>query len=238
MIQAIQQMWNRSGSTSPSAEIEQATIIDDFVARQVPGGHLLPVRGGQPRPQLRVVEHHHHLPHRHDRAQLHPEQRPEASSRPCSTGRHTTDAGHPGRPPTRRSTNGWPRTLPYLWMEQYLFSEVATGSSTELRQPDPARRVPRLRRSTKASSSPSQIWLATSRIAATGGSRAHHGQVPPHAPRPVGGGGVHHLDTGVHAGPPAPGNPVDVILGPNDTPQNRALLYKQLGLNKPLSTST
>jgi peptide/nickel transport system permease protein len=31
-----------------------------------------------------------------------------------------------------------------------------------------------------------------------------------------------------------PGNPIDVILGPNQTPQNRAELLKQLGLNKPL----
>jgi peptide/nickel transport system permease protein len=31
-----------------------------------------------------------------------------------------------------------------------------------------------------------------------------------------------------------PGNPVDTILGPNQTPQNRAELLKQLGLNKPL----
>jgi peptide/nickel transport system permease protein len=31
-----------------------------------------------------------------------------------------------------------------------------------------------------------------------------------------------------------PGNPVDTILGPNQTPQNRAALLKQLGLNKPL----
>jgi peptide/nickel transport system permease protein len=31
-----------------------------------------------------------------------------------------------------------------------------------------------------------------------------------------------------------PGNPADAILGPNQTPANRALLFKQLGLNKPL----
>ncbi len=31
-----------------------------------------------------------------------------------------------------------------------------------------------------------------------------------------------------------PGNPVDTILGPNQTPANRAALLKQLGLNKPL----
>lgn len=31
-----------------------------------------------------------------------------------------------------------------------------------------------------------------------------------------------------------PGNPASVILGPNDNPHNRAILYKQLGLNKPL----
>jgi peptide/nickel transport system permease protein len=31
-----------------------------------------------------------------------------------------------------------------------------------------------------------------------------------------------------------PGNPVDTILGPNQTVQNRAALLKQLGLNKPL----
>ena len=31
-----------------------------------------------------------------------------------------------------------------------------------------------------------------------------------------------------------PGNPADVILGPNQTPANRAMLFKQLGLNKPL----
>jgi peptide/nickel transport system permease protein len=31
-----------------------------------------------------------------------------------------------------------------------------------------------------------------------------------------------------------PGNPAVVILGPNDTPHNQAILFKQLGLNKPL----
>lgn len=31
-----------------------------------------------------------------------------------------------------------------------------------------------------------------------------------------------------------PGDPTVTILGPNDTPQNRAILLKQLGLNKPL----
>jgi peptide/nickel transport system permease protein len=31
-----------------------------------------------------------------------------------------------------------------------------------------------------------------------------------------------------------PGDPAAVILGPNDNPHNRAILYKQLGLNKPL----
>ena len=31
-----------------------------------------------------------------------------------------------------------------------------------------------------------------------------------------------------------PGNPAVVILGPNDNPHNRAVLFKQLGLNKPL----
>jgi peptide/nickel transport system permease protein len=31
-----------------------------------------------------------------------------------------------------------------------------------------------------------------------------------------------------------PGDPSVIILGPNDTPHNRAILFKQLGLNKPL----
>ena len=31
-----------------------------------------------------------------------------------------------------------------------------------------------------------------------------------------------------------PGDPATVILGPNDSPHNRAVLFKQLGLNKPL----
>ena len=31
-----------------------------------------------------------------------------------------------------------------------------------------------------------------------------------------------------------PGDPPTIILGPNDTPHNRAVLFKQLGLNKPL----
>jgi peptide/nickel transport system permease protein len=31
-----------------------------------------------------------------------------------------------------------------------------------------------------------------------------------------------------------PGNPVDTMLGPNQTPQNRAILLRQLGLDKPL----
>jgi peptide/nickel transport system permease protein len=31
-----------------------------------------------------------------------------------------------------------------------------------------------------------------------------------------------------------PGDPSVIILGPNDTPHNRAVLFKQLGLNKPL----
>ena len=31
-----------------------------------------------------------------------------------------------------------------------------------------------------------------------------------------------------------PGDPSVIILGPNDNPHNRAVLFKQLGLNKPL----
>jgi peptide/nickel transport system permease protein len=31
-----------------------------------------------------------------------------------------------------------------------------------------------------------------------------------------------------------PGDPATIILGPNDSPHNRAVLFKQLGLNKPL----
>ena len=77
--------------------------------REVPGGHLAPVRGGRSRPQLRVVEHD-------DRQRPHPAQHGPQLGPP-----HSGRAGHrahhrairpPGSRPTRRSTSTSARTSP------------------------------------------------------------------------------------------------------------------------------
>ena len=115
-------------------------------AGQVPGGHLLPVRGGQSRPQLRVVEHHHRVTARQDRPQLHPPRGPADRDRACSRDA-TPPTSPPGCRPTRRSTSDWPRTCPTCGSSSTSSRRwLRTGSRTSTTRPCPAAAGLRLRR--------------------------------------------------------------------------------------------
>ncbi len=93
--------------------------------REVPGGHVLPVRGRGPGPQLRVVEHHHRPRRSGASPSISPATPTRSSSRTCSPA-----ATPPTRPPGSQAyqtvNKQLAKDLPYLWLEQYIFSEVAS----------------------------------------------------------------------------------------------------------------
>ena len=80
-------------------------------AGQVPGRHLVPVRGRQPGSQLRVVEHHHRLAARQIGLNFARIERPADRDGLLSRAAHHRTV-HPGHGLPDASTSGWPRTCP------------------------------------------------------------------------------------------------------------------------------
>ncbi len=171
--------------------------------REVPGDHLLPVRGGRPPPQLRVVLAPPRSPPSARSGSTSPRnQRPPARAGHARRGAHPTTPP-PGSPPTRRPTSGWPRTCPTSGSSSTSSSDVAQDrvqNFANLTLPDGSAATA----STKASSSRHRSGSAPNRST---GIRldARMGKYLLQAPPPVGGGDVHHLGAGVPARPPAPG---------------------------------
>ena len=137
VVQAVQQMWEQVGFDVTITEVRAGHHHRRLRARQVPGGHLLPVRGGQPRPQLRVVEHHHHLTGREHRPQLHPPRRP-ADRDGAARGTPHHQPVHPGvgLPDGQRAAGQGPG-LPVDRAVPFSRGGLRTGSRTSTTRPSP-----------------------------------------------------------------------------------------------------
>ena len=73
MVQIIQQMWKQVGFDVTISQIEQANLINDFIAGKFQAATSYQFGAVEPRPQLRVVEHHDGRAGREHRPQLRPQ---------------------------------------------------------------------------------------------------------------------------------------------------------------------
>ena len=96
----IQQAWQAVGFQVKNTIVQQNDDINTGPGRHLPGAGLAPVRRGQPRPQLHLLEHDHGqlgLPvHQHG-----PQRRTPRSRRPCWPD-GPPPSSRSARPPTRR----------------------------------------------------------------------------------------------------------------------------------------
>ena len=216
VVQIVQQMWQPGGVRRHRQRHPAGHPHRRLHHRQVPGGHVLPVRRGRPRPQLRLVEHHHGLAGRGHRPQLPPQLRPPDRVS-LQSGRHPPP-GHPVKWPTRSVNQRLANDLPYLWLEQYPFSRWRR-THPEFRQPDAAQRDAGLRlRRGHLLPHPDLAERIAGRAARLPVPTPHGQVLHPPIP-PAGGGGVHHLGALLHAGPPASRRPVgDHPRGPTTPP--------------------
>ena len=159
VVQIIQQMWQQVGFDVTVSEVEQATLINDFIAR-ASSRRPPPTSSAPSNPDLNYVWWSTTTvsPGRHHRPQLRPQLRPDDRDGHARGPPHHRP-GHPGQPPTRRSTSSWPRISPTCGSSS-TSSPRWPRPGPELRQSDPPQRHARATASTKASSSPRQIWLA------------------------------------------------------------------------------
>ena len=157
MVQAIQQMWQQVGFDVTISEVEQATIIDDFVLGKFQA--VTSYQFGAVDPDLNYVWWSTTTisPIGDHRPQLHPDQRPgiETAMLP---GRHTTDQAT--RVTAYKTVNEQlAKHLPYLWIEQYLFSEVADERVQNFDNPTLPNGKPQYSFD-EGIFVPTQIWLA------------------------------------------------------------------------------
>ena len=233
MVQTVQQMWQAGRLRGdPRRGRSRPTIINDFVLGNFQAATSY--QFGAVTPDLNYVWWSTTTisPIGTHRPQLHPDRRPELEAAMLQ-GRHTTDQAT--RVAAYRTVNErLAEDLPYLWIEQYLFSEVASE------------RVQNFDNRTLPNGMPGYAFDEGYLLPAPDLDGPVAGGLPGSATRtPM---ATYLLRRVVQLVVVTfiisvlvfllvhllPGNPATVILGTNDNPHNQAVLYKQLGLNKPL----
>ena len=143
LVQIVQQMWQQIGVDVTISQIEQADLIDDFIAGKFQAATSY--QFGAIDPDLNYVwwSTTTVAPIGGIAPQL-PPQRGPGDRAEHAPGRHTTDQAT--RVQAYQTVNErLAEDLPYLWLLQYIFSEVADRPGPELRQPHPPQRAGRLR---------------------------------------------------------------------------------------------
>ena len=124
VVQIIQQMWNQVGFDISIAQLEQATLINDFIAGKFQAATSY--QFGATTPDLNYVWWSTTTTGPVGSIALNfPRNYDPVIEQNMLTGRHTTDAAT--RVAAYQKVNEQlAKDLPYLWLEQYIFSEVAT----------------------------------------------------------------------------------------------------------------
>ena len=133
MVQIIQQMWSEVGFDVTIGQVEQADLINDFIAGKFQAATSY--QFGAIDPDLNYVwwstttaepvgQHRPQLP-----PQLRPGDRAEHAHRPPH---HRP--GHPGQA-YQTVNQQLAKDLPYIWLEQYVFSEVAADQVQNFANP-------------------------------------------------------------------------------------------------------
>ena len=125
VVQIIQQMWNQIGFDVTISQIEQANLINDFIAGQFQAATSY--QFGAIDPDLNYVWWSTTTAKPVGQIALNfPRNQNPVIEQNMLTGRHTTSAAT--RATAYQTVNAQlAKDLPYLWLEQYIFSEVATG---------------------------------------------------------------------------------------------------------------
>ncbi len=125
VVQIIQQMWNQVGFDVTINQIEQANLINDFIAGQFQAATSY--QFGTIDPDLNYVWWSTTTVKPVNSIALNfPRNADPVIEQNMLTGRHTTDQAT--RVKAYQTVNEQlAKDLPYLWLQQYLFSEVATS---------------------------------------------------------------------------------------------------------------
>ncbi len=133
VVQIIQQMWNEVGFDVSLSQIEQADIINDFIAGEFQAATSY--QFGAIDPDLNYVWWSTTTVKPVGQIALNfPRNDDPVIEQNMLTGRHTTDTAT--RVKAYQTVNEQlAKDLPYLWLEQYIFSEVATSQVQNFANP-------------------------------------------------------------------------------------------------------
>jgi ABC-type transport system substrate-binding protein len=157
VVQAVQQMWDLVGFDVTLSEVEQATIIDDFVFGKFQAATSY--QFGAVNPDLNYVWWSTSTISPIGQIGLNFTRIDDPTIESALlTGRHTTDQAT--RVTAYRTVNEQlAKQLPYLWVEQYVFSEVAAGRVQNFNNPTLPDGMPQYAFD-EGIFVPTQIWLA------------------------------------------------------------------------------
>jgi ABC-type transport system substrate-binding protein len=133
VVQVIQQMWKQVGFNVTISQVEQADIINDFVAGQFQAATSY--QFGAIDPDLNYVWWSTTTAKPVNQIALNfPRNSDPVIEQNMLTGRHTTDPAT--RAKAYQAVNAQlAKDLPYLWIEQYIFSEVAADQVQNFANP-------------------------------------------------------------------------------------------------------
>ena len=157
VVQIIQQMWNQVGFDVTIAQVEQANIINDFVAGKFQAATSY--QFGAIDPDLNYVWWSTTTLGPVGSIALNfPRNDDPVIEQAMLTGRHTTDTAT--RVQAYQTVNDrLAKDLPYLWLEQYIFSEVAVEKVQNFANPTLPSGAPQYPYD-EGIFVPTQIWLA------------------------------------------------------------------------------
>ena len=157
VVQVVQQMWEQVGFSVTVSEVEQATIIDDFVFGKFQA--VTSYQFGAVNPDLNYVWWSTTTISPIGQIGLNFTRIDDPTIESAMlTGRHTTDQAT--REAAYKTVNEQlAKQLPYLWIEQYVFSEVADGRVQNFANPTLPDGTPQYAFD-EGIFVPTQIWLA------------------------------------------------------------------------------
>ena len=143
MVQIIQQMWSQVGFDVTISQIEQADLINDFIAGKFQAATSY--QFGAVDPDLNYVWWSTTTAGPVGSIALNfPRNSDPVIEQNMLTGRHTTDQAT--RVKAYQTVNQQlAKDLPYIWLQQYIFSEVATSRVQNLANPTLPNGMPGLR---------------------------------------------------------------------------------------------
>ena len=158
MVQAVQQMWQEVGFEVTVSEVEQATIIDDFVFGKFQA--VTSYQFGNVNPDLNYVWWSTTTISPVGSIGLNFTRLDDPTIESAMlAGRHTTEQSV--RVSSYQTVNEQlAKQLPYLWIEQYLFSEVADERVQNFANPTLPSGAPQYPYD-EGIFVPTQIWLAS-----------------------------------------------------------------------------